>query len=406
MDDEVVPLDCPLKCAAIERLLGMGQNFEWNAVIRKVNEFCARCPNEKDLDTIVLACAEELPRNGNIINLYGDSQDYVDEVVIVSNKTNSVTAQHAPSPEVIVLDGSRALKPIPSSSSSSNQHQNKQPISLWEDEDVEIVGQGSGGMLATAGTNRNKAAGQQGEEVDEVQMITPVDPLHEVLRVFPNAKHTHVQTLLARLAYNVQDAIWEMAEKGYEKDAEADKPPPADEALDFTSTSWETSAAYRSQACQELYRNFPYLKFRCIDAVLAHHKHHYFPALAHLEERCGVPAVFPQGGINPYDKTQFSKPRLLEIAARIAEKSAQHKNAQELVPLHVLGVVRGHVASFASDPVLLRELGFVWQRKDEERKEKLKQQREEEIEREAEAEGSAVECMCCYGEHAFELMVQ
>ncbi|RYG94089.1 hypothetical protein EON65_57990, partial [archaeon] len=85
MDDEVVPLDCPIKCNAIDRLLGMGQNFGWNAVIRQVNEFCAQHPNERDVDTIVLACARERSQRDDVIALDGDVQEYGDDIVVVSN---------------------------------------------------------------------------------------------------------------------------------------------------------------------------------------------------------------------------------------------------------------------------------------------------------------------------------
>lgn len=128
---------------------------------------------------------------------------------------------------------------------------------------------------------------------DEECVVSTTTPLLEVLRLFPNARRDYVTQLLQNNANSVEMVVQSMLDKGYEKEAAAssNSSAPAAPTVDYASSSWETSAAYRKDALSELQRNFPFLAPASLALYFKREKHHFYHALTGIEKVVKIPAL-------------------------------------------------------------------------------------------------------------------
>lgn len=211
-------------------------------------------------------------------------------------------------------------------------------------------------------------------------------PLDEVLSVFPNASVEYVQKLLASLP-SAQDCIATMAEKGYDRRSKAG----TESERDYTSISWVTSEAYRSNAQIQLQRDFPNLKTEGMKKLLASVKanYHYFATVRLIEDTLKLQAHTYPDPVRPLSAQVVSA-----MEAGLATLGLKPKSSVSAAP---------QISEW--DPVFSAELRWLQRIKDKDRLERDKQLAEELNDKLAEASGALIECGCCYSEFAFENMV-
>lgn len=133
-------------------------------------------------------------------------------------------------------------------------------------------------------------------------------PLESVLDVFPDADHAGVTKLLKQYNDNIEMTIQHMAESGYEKRAKKAEAV-AKVEKDFSSSSWETSAHYRTEALLLLQSEFPFIRVNSFRELFLECKSHYWHTLQKLESDLKVTA----GQIN-YANGGFNAVRHAEVA--------------------------------------------------------------------------------------------
>jgi len=130
---------------------------------------------------------------------------------------------------------------------------------------------------------------------DIVEVTTNSSPLHDILKIFPDAKKSLVTSTLEKHNYNIEGVVQDFLEHGYEREP---KVVPVVEKkkqeIDFMSTtSFELTAAYREQAYILLQQNFPYFQVIGLKALLNGDKAkgHYAVALNLIEKTLGIDCV-------------------------------------------------------------------------------------------------------------------
>lgn len=239
-------------------------------------------------------------------------------------------------------------------------------------------------------------------------------PLEEVLRIFPDAATDAVNALLRKNIYRVDVTIQTMLDEGYEKVKVKVKPntavgtgsgsgsssTPAAPQIDFTSSSWETSAAYRTDAIVELCNNFPFIKTESIKGLFRKEKHHYYHTLKKIEEMTGIKAR-----MNIREKYQpyFVIPAesIITIRERL-DKSYKDLKVQTRATARNITQPKDIV----DDPTLQTELLWVSKKRLVEIEQEDKKVAEELNYQLAQNEGALLECGCCYAEHPFESLIQ
>ena len=238
---------------------------------------------------------------------------------------------------------------------------------------------------------------------DGIEVLYERSPLQEILDLFPEAKESYVKGLLSQHGNSKQSIInivQEMAEKGYDKKRKE----PQKEELDFSSTSWETTEAYRNNALVQLQNDFPYIRVDALRVLFSHHKHHYMPTLRSVEKTIDRKANdyrFAQRIQGVAVTPVISNIVVAEIQKALVCKFTSLKNKctrktyqKFVIPINV------------EDPIFSKEMEFV---KIVNAKEQAAKEEEEAsllADKIAEETHTAIECECCCSEYAFENLVQ
>ena len=247
----------------------------------------------------------------------------------------------------------------------------------------------AGGAFSASAASASAAVDAASDEFDGEwgDMGCKATPLDEVLSVFPNASHDYVNNLL--LALPVEAVINNMVEKGYERQPKATM----DLDTDYTVTSWETSIQYRANALVQLQRDFPILKLEGLRRLFSNdkNKHHYTPTLRLIESTLNISAHrYP-------DPVVALKTFMIESMA----------DGLTTLGLKVSSSVPRNPPEISEwDPVFKRELRSEEKRREAARLELERQLEAEHNDKMAEASGAMIECGCCYGEYAFENLIQ
>mmetsp|Transcript_31138 Transcript_31138/g.57954 ORF Transcript_31138/g.57954 Transcript_31138/m.57954 type:complete len:741 (-) Transcript_31138:1060-3282(-) len=261
--------------------------------------------------------------------------------------------------------------------------------------------------------------------------------INEVLKIYPDAAPAFITALLDTHSSaidlvslddddaNPQSAfspntflkiVTEMSENGYDK-VERKRPAGAQSSSsssdgggarvgnriyshDFASTSWPTSAVYRSHAVMLLQNDFPYLKVQSLQQFFAGQgKHHYSPTLQALEA-LGIPRQkdYPISAA----AIRQGKQTLQGCAAALTTAKLKLKQTWKATPfLFDFGL-----GGVSLDEVLQEECHYLHALEvvqQEARDHEVAKQLNEEL---AEHEGALLECGCCCGEYAFEALIQ
>jgi hypothetical protein len=337
---------------------------------------------------------------------------------------------------------------------------------------------------------------------DDICVVSTYSPLSEVLTLFPNAKRGFVEALLAKHDNKVEPVVQSMLDNGFEKEEtessnSASSGPPPVPAVDYTSSAWETSAAYRKDAVTELARNFPFLTQPSIAQYFKKEKSHFYHTLMGIEKLFKLPALQfapakvlnvasvvsgtdtegakdaahspspprkasppPKTGgggsagdvINLMDSQSESQSDVVVVAPPTSSSSSSSSSSKRgsaftrkpstssasskanaflskaqvaelrgrcdkqttglAVKAVVMAIYRATEEENISyvlqplDPILEQEIAFISQLKQRELMQADQAAAEKLNEELATAEGSLMECGCCYGEYAFEALVQ
>lgn len=397
---------------AANQITNSHPELDWAVITAKVQDFCTVNPDIRDIDQIVARCAADLLSGG--------------KTVVVRERQNG-------------------------------------PVGNIEDTD------------------------QQGLDED-LRVLSKSTPLVEILNLLPNAKKDYVQKLVDKFNNNIELVIQDMLDNGYEKEeaqsssshlnSSAEKTAPS---IDFTSSAWDTSAAYRRDAVPELARSFPFVTQPSLTAFFKKEKFHFYHALMALEKVFKLPALqFAPGRVQSVlgsltsgaeepsgidgggsSSGKGKSPSSSRTAGGVIEllDSQQDSGVEVLThapstPTSLSGLRRKHSVSAAAskfltkqqvaelrargaadgrglavkavvmatyrmsldeqsgeiqrvlDPVLEQEMAFIAQLKARELLQADQAAAERLNEELATAEGSLMECGCCYGEYAFEALVQ
>jgi hypothetical protein len=148
--------------------------------------------------------------------------------------------------------------------------------------------------------------------------------LSRVLDVFPTASVEHVKLLITNHNQNYELVLQHMLDKGYEKQvfpnsdsassvADVEKP-----SIDFNSTSWDTSASYRSQAILILQNDFPYVRVDGLKSLFASKKFHYTPTFDAITKELNIPPsldLFGRGCSVSATSRKYTQPTSAQIVA-------------------------------------------------------------------------------------------
>lgn len=294
---------------------------------------------------------------------------------------------------------------------------------------------------------------------DVVEILSVYNPVTEVLKIFPNAKVSFVESLLSRLGNNVEFAVQEMIEKGFEKESKvksklhttgnSNTEGPSSNSngngnnkkeYDFTSSSWDTSTLYRKHALIELGHNFPYFKDAAIKRVFeGSGKKHYYHTVKLLEEisnekRCPIvdddinPTIIVIDDVVGSSSSSSSISQLKKKKSNKVHDPAQRERVKNYVldnfekiqkllnnpSLRVETEFAVRVATKANmpkppsplDEVLSAELRWLQKKELEELSAADSKMAEELNVQLAEEDGAMLECGCCFSEYPFEALIQ
>jgi hypothetical protein len=233
-----------------------------------------------------------------------------------------------------------------------------------------------------------------------------VSPATEIFTILPDADPKDVDRLLLLYQNHVESVLQHMFEKGYEKLAKMQAPQVTEAKQgdelgnkDFTSSMWETSSEYRSNAINELTNNFPFLRPEGIQKLFRAQKYHYYHALKRLEEITGIPADF-----NFRDSFSSSKAFSREIQERV-RNSLEEKDPKS--GLQTRGLAKALPFPLSKlEPCLHAEIVWICKQKQQETEQIDKKFAEELNYQMAAVEKALIECGCCFTEYPFEQIVQ
>ena len=247
-----------------------------------------------------------------------------------------------------------------------------------------------------------------------------------VLEVFPDASLSHVKSGLKRFRvqeeHHVQVLLADMVENGYEKCLPGDRSlVPITEAdkistlaaeaagverkfkRDYSSTSWMTSDAYRSQAVMHLVDTFPFLTAEHAGkAFRDRHKCHYAPM---HEEVCGaILGLAEEGNIRGSKGGDIVRDAMEGL--QLTGPQIDRLSRLELPPLRKSRKSCVHPLGFLTEPILLEEVEYARVRLAERVDAYDRESVRREARQQAEVMGALIECSCCYDDVAFEEMCQ
>jgi len=262
---------------------------------------------------------------------------------------------------------------------------------------------------------------QEPREIQSVCVKPPVDPMEEALKnlhaLFPDVEDAFLESLVDKWAHippseAINNACNELLEtKNYPRKSPVLSSPPftsppedqkgKDYFKDFSS---QVSSKYRHQCCLFLQNEFKMIPVRYIRLAMAKFRGHYAPSKRYLQEQLlvssgtatstttaasqGTNAMqLPVSLASPPNSKDFFIPPKIELL----------KCGRSIVPV---------CTQREMDEELLREMEFMKMfelSKSEERDRMLAMSLNDE---QYEEEGQKIECGCCYGDSAFEDMVQ
>ena len=233
--------------------------------------------------------------------------------------------------------------------------------------------------------------------------VVRATPELQVLEVFPDCELAHIQKLFQQ-GFVVETAIQFLADNSYPKTKHT-KPPPGNGIslegntkgqykYDYMSpSSFQPTDAYVSAACNQLLKDFPYLKKRSVKLLMQQSKNHY--AIAH-DKIINIAK-------GPNQKTDD----IATVYKRVAVATNQRNVPAYKATVQWLHQQPGNFfklnqsvaladAQARKDPILSQEIQYVngklteWLRQT---KQTLDRQKHKE---ESVRNGTAVECSCCF----------
>lgn len=214
--------------------------------------------------------------------------------------------------------------------------------------------------------------------------------LKEVLDIFPDAKESFVNELLAQYDQSVANVVQQMVETPYEK-TELKKTDWKNDEIDYmSSSSFAPSPLYTVQVKPALLQRFRFLSHRDADKLLNGSRFHY--AIAHdlvwnaLKGTTDCPL-------------QEQLDRVLNALNR------GQAPAQRLSILSPLKKARRSAATMITESTLVKETEYVSAKCDAWISHTKKQLEKQSQKKQAEVTGEAVECMCCCDTNEFSQMV-
>lgn len=261
-----------------------------------------------------------------------------------------------------------------------------------------------------------------GRQVPIVHVQPPLDPMEEALKnlhsLFPDVKDDYLQSLLDKWAHippneAINNACNELLEKNdYPRKSAILSVPPTkspvevqkekDYMKDFSS---HVSRTYALQCLQLLQNDFRMIPVKYIRMGLARFRNHYAPSRSYLQEQLRVSMDFSATATS----TTTSAPQGTNTTVPVTN-STDDLGFSQPPKIRLLKCGRSPVFSYLYrsdlDEELQRELEFV------KKYELSKTEEKDRIlaltinDKQYEEEGQKIECGCCYGDVAFEDMVQ
>lgn len=274
--------------------------------------------------------------------------------------------------------------------------------------------------ISTAVTSAQKEA----HEIQAVHVESNVDPMKDALKnlhsLFPDVEDSYLQSLVDKWSHlipeeAVNNACNELLEtKDYPRKPVLSSPPTRVSSLSenqnvtdyFKDFSTQVSNKYRHQCFQILQNEFTTISVKYIRLAMAKFKGHYAPSKRYLQEQLRVSsrsATSTSTGA-PYgtQSVQLSSPQTQDY---------HHKSNDFFIPPKIELLRYGRpLVSVCPQSEVVKELQM-----EREFMNKYELSKSEEIDRmlavslneeQYEEEGQKIECGCCYGDAAFEDMVQ
>ena len=362
----------------------------------------------------------------NLVSSFAQKGD--DDVIFVSTSSRSPKVQAKAvshvinlieEPEVTVYAGSPALN---NSTITSPRSQNARGMTELRRNLLSGSLKSPCATATATTTSTATTARQEPRETQAVRVEPPLDPMKEAVEnlhcLFPDVEDAYLQSLVDKWSHlppneAVNNACNELLEKtDHPRKSPTLSSPPVtvtspvgdQKAKDyFKDYSAQVSNKYRHQCCQILQNEFKMIPVKYIRLAMAKFKGHYAPTKRYLQEQLQISSgtatstttgasqstntlQSPASFSNSADKHDFSPPKIMLL------KSGRSP-AQTYLPSEM-------------DKELLREMEFVKKFelfKSEERDRMLAVSLNDE---QYEEEGQKIECGCCYGDAAFEDMVQ
>ena len=352
------------------------------------------------------------------------NDDDDDVIFVARNSRSPKTASHVinliEEPEITVYSGSSALN---NSTLSSPRSQNAS--NATEPKGTSLSR--STFLTATTATTTSTihVAAQEPREIQStVVHIEPpsLDPMEEALQnllsLFPDVEGAYLQSLLDKWSHvppheAVNNACDELLEK---KDFPRKSPGPSVKVTSpiddqkekdyFKDFSTEVSSKFRHQCCQLLQNEFRMIPMKDIRLALAKFKGHYAPSKVYLQELLRVSSV---SNGTAASTTSLSQGTNAPQSSALQTISTANQGFYIPPKITLLKNGRSPVGMFLpsqADKELQKEIDFVRNyelSKSEERDRMLAVSLNNE---QYEEEGQKIECGCCYGDAAFEDMVQ
>lgn len=254
--------------------------------------------------------------------------------------------------------------------------------------------------------------GKPPAKLEDINVQQTISPTLRVLEIFPDAETRYIEEILARVGDRpdaVEAVIAYMFEHSYRK-MEASK---TQDGLvhvntwmyDYMSTSsFEPSKDYISEAKQKLRADFPFLTKDGVTKLLFRSKNHY--AVTHDKILSAIKGD-PQPGGEEYEQykcvdavrkgrplSKKQKQALLDLALA----SRANRVLLQRIPGKPSGVI-------ISDPILLDETKYVTGKLDDWMDTCRQQVSREENKRIAQEQGTGMDCACCFDTYAIQDMV-